>query len=317
MGGPGSEREISLITGRAVFDNLNRKKYRATLIEMTRNSNFVISKRGKQRRLDFINADRKKFDLIFIALHGSPGEDGTVQGMFEALGVPYTGSGTLASALAMDKEKTADLYRARGLPTPDFIAFGSKEWKNERSIILREARGKIGFPMVIKPTNQGSAVGTSMPKNENELKKNIEQIIKKYPRLLIQKFINGREATCGVLEKKGAPFALPPTRIIANKGEFYDYASKYSPGGSTHICPADFSPGVNKRLQDMALAAHRALACRGMSRTDIFVADDEKFWVIETNTIPGMTPVSLLPEAAAKAGISFSEMLDLIISAAL
>ncbi len=313
MGGPSAEREISLITGKAVVQNLNRKKYTITPVEMTRGGRFFVS--ASKKFLDLQNKDRKLFDIIFIALHGTPGEDGTVQGMFDALNIKYTGPGTLASALAMDKEKSAEIYRVHNLLTPDFIAFGTKEWDSERAAIVRHVKKYLGFPAVIKPTNQGSAVGTAIVKNEKKLISEVTRIIKQFPRLMIQTFIKGQEATCGILEKNGKAFALPPTRIISNANEFYDYQSKYAPGGSTHVCPADFSSTVNKKIQSLALKAHLSLGCRGMSRTDIFVTDDGKLWVIETNTIPGMTPTSLLPEAASKAGISFTKMLNMIIAA--
>ena len=134
---------------------------------------------------------------------------------------------------------------------------------------------------------------------------------------MAQKFIKGKEATCGVLEKGGQLVVLPPTHILPNLGEFYDYKSKYAAGGSTHICPADFGDAVNQQIQNLAIMAHKALDCRGMSRTDIFVGDDKKLYILETNTIPGMTPTSLFPEAAGKAGISFGKMLDYIIEASL
>ena len=134
---------------------------------------------------------------------------------------------------------------------------------------------------------------------------------------MAQKFIKGQEATCGVLKKNGQLTALPPTHILPNLGKFYDYKSKYSSGGSTHICPADFTPEINTQIQKLAILAHKALGCRGMSRTDIFVGEDKKLYIIETNTIPGMTPTSLFPQAAAKAGISFPQMLDYIIKASL
>ncbi len=169
--------------------------------------------------------------------------------------------------------------------------------------------------MVIKPVDQGSAVGVSIIKSKEELKKSIDTTIKKFPWLMAQKFIKGQEATCGVLEKNGEVMVLPPTHILPKLGKFYDYKSKYKSGGSTHICPADFTPEINTQIQKLAIMAHKALGCRGMSRTDVFVEDNKNLYIIETNTIPGMTPTSLFPEAAAKAGISFSQMLDCIIFA--
>lgn len=334
-GGPSSEREVSLITGKAICENLDTKKYLVNEIEMDKQSQFWLKEKKGRRLVDFVNKDRKKFDIIFIALHGAPGEDGSLQGMFDTLGIKYTGCGVLASALAMNKVYAAQIYIINGLPHPEFIHLKKDGWKNYKKDILKDATKNIGYPAVVKPVDQGSAVGVSIVKNEKDLIATIDKTIKKFPWLMVQKFIKGQEATCGVLEKKGEIFALPPTHIVANAGEFYDYKSKYSKGGSTHICPADFSSETNEQLQHLALLAHKSLQCRGMSRTDIFVADEEekgcdcedkqhknthnhkKLYIIETNTIPGMTPTSLLPEAASKAGIKFNEMLDLIIKASL
>lgn len=348
MGGPSAEREISLITGKAIFENLDRKKYLPSIIEMDMQSRMFLVTQNKRRLIDFQNKDRKLFDVVFIALHGTPGEDGTVQGMFEVLKIPYTGPRTLSSALSMNKVFAAQIYFINGLPHPEFIHLKKEGWKDYRKEILKDASEKIGYPAVVKPVDQGSAVGVSIVKNEEELIKAIDKTIKKFPWLMVQKFIKGREATCGVLEENGELVALPPTHIKPNLGAFYDYKSKYAKGGSTHICPADFSPEINEQIQHLAILAHKALRCDGMSRTDIFVADEEvdecdcgsdcdcdhdhkeelthgqtsapchcnkKLYIIETNTIPGMTPTSLFPEAAAKAGIEFKEMLDLIIKA--
>lgn len=315
-GGSSSEREVSLVTGQAVFDNLDRKKYVVSLVEMTTDNHFVLKNKNKKRFLDFANKDRKLFDVIFIALHGSPGEDGTVQGMFEAFGIKYTGPNTLSSALCMNKVYAGLTYYSWHLPHPAFIDITAKHWKNNQKEILSAINSNVGYPCVVKPADQGSAVGVSIVKTEDDLKLAVNKTIKKFPWLLAQKFIKGQEATCGVLEKKGEPFALPPTHILPQVGKFYDYKSKYSAGGSKHICPADFSEDVNKQMQDLALTAHKALGCKGMSRSDFFLGDDGRVYIIETNTIPGMTGTSLFPEAAGKAGISFPKMLDLIITAA-
>ncbi len=319
MGGPSAEREVSLVTGKAVFANLDRKKYLPTIIEMSKDNIFWLLDKNnkKKRKLDFINKDKKLFDIIFIALHGSPGEDGGVQGMFDTLGIKYTGSGTLSSALAMNKVFSAQIYHANGLPYPQFINFKKDGWKREQDKITQDIINKIGFPCVLKPVDQGSAVGVSIVKTKEEIKKVIDKNVKSFPWLMVQKFISGQETTCGVLEKEGQILPLPPTHILPNAGEFYDYKSKYKTGGSTHICPADFDEHTNQELQRLAIQAHRALGCRGMSRTDIFVGDDKKLYILETNTIPGMTSTSLLPEASEKAGISFSEMLDCIVEASL
>lgn len=342
MGGPSSEREISLITGKAVFDNLDRKKYLPALIEISKDNNFFIIQNNRRIKFNFLNLAKTKFDVVFIAMHGSPGEDGGVQGLLETLGVKYTGSGVLASALAMNKVFAGQIYFANGLPYPNFIHFNKDGWKHHADKVINDAISKLGFPMVVKPVDQGSAVGVNIVKSRADLEKAINKTIKTFPWLMAQRFVKGKEATCGVLEVNGETRALPPTHILPNLGDFYDYKSKYSSGGSTHICPADFPSEINEQIQHLALLAHKALRCSGMSRTDIFVADEEsencshsnhtnkkdgqtsasfhgcnKLYILETNTIPGMTPTSLFPEAAAKAGINFSKMLDYIIKASL
>lgn len=313
-GGPSSEREISLVTGKAIFENLDRSKYAVSLVEMTKDSKFALQ--GKKKRfVDFVNKDRKLFDIVFIALHGTPGEDGTVQGMLESLGIKYTGPNTLSSALAMNKVYAGLTYYSWHLPHPVFIDITAKNWKKFKKETLKAINDSVGYPCVVKPVDQGSAVGVSIIKTEDDLIKTISKTIKQFPWLMAQKFIKGQEATCGILEKKGEAFALSPTHILPQLGKFYDYKSKYAAGGSKHVCPADFPPEINKIMQEYALQAHRALNCGGMSRSDFFYGDDGKVYIIETNTIPGMTPTSLFPEAAAKAGISFPKMLDMIIEA--
>jgi D-alanine-D-alanine ligase len=316
-GGPSSEREISLVTGQAVFDNLDRSKYIPFLVEMTKDNRFILLDKNKKRSIDFIGKDRKTFDLVFIALHGTPGEDGTVQGMFDILDIKYTGPNTLSSALCMNKVYAGLIYYSWHLPHPTFIDITAQNWKKHQKEILSAINDNVGYPCVIKPVNQGSAVGVNIAKSEEDLKKSIGKTIKKFPWLMAQSFIKGQEATCGVLEKKGEVFALPPTHILPQMGKFYDYKSKYAVGGSKHICPADFPEEINKKMQEYAIQSHKALGCRGMSRTDLFYGDDGKVYVIETNTIPGMTATSLFPEAAGKSGISFTKMLDLIIAASL
>jgi D-alanine-D-alanine ligase len=284
---------------------------------MSKENSFFVIQKDKRAKFNFLNLAKSKFDIIFIAMHGTLGEDGGVQGMLETLGVKYTGPGVLSSALAMNKVFAAEVYLANDLPHPDFVHFKKDGWKRSPDKIINDIVSKVGFPMVIKPVDQGSAVGVSKVKSHDELRRVIDKTIKSFPWLIAQKFIKGKEATCGVLEKDNQVMALPPTHILPNLGEFYDYKSKYSTGGSTHICPADFGDIINQQIQNLAVMAHKALDCRGMSRTDIFVGDDKKLYILETNTIPGMTPTSLFPEAAAKAGISFSKMLDYIIEASL
>ena len=250
----------------------------------------------------------KTFDFVFIAMHGVFGEDGRIQALLEWINVPYSGSGVLSSAMAMDKGISNDLYRAVGMNVPHYVVFN----RNDR-------KGKYNFeiPAVIKPVDGGSSVGVSIAKSKQEFNKALKKAFKENERLMVQQFIKGREFTCGVLEdRKGRAFALPPTEIIPKSSKFFDYKAKYSVGGSQEITPAHLPKMMTKKMQAMALKAHQVLGCRGMSRSD-FILKGSTFYILETNTIPGMTQTSLLPQAAKAAGISFSEMLDLIISAGL
>jgi D-alanine-D-alanine ligase len=230
LGGISSEREISLITGRGIYSNLDRKKYQVYLIEMAQDGRlFLIPEKGKKRLLNLLHSDRKLIDLMFIALHGEGGEDGAIQGLLEILNIPYTGSGILASALAMNKIQTGEVYQFHHIPTPEFIHFTKSEWKKNQSKILEQAQKEVDLPAVVKPVDQGSAVGVSIVKTKEELQKAITKTINQFDWLMIQKFIKGSEATCGVLEKNGKAFALPPTHILPQAGVFYDYKSKYKP----------------------------------------------------------------------------------------
>ncbi|NQU83830.1 MAG: D-alanine--D-alanine ligase [Parcubacteria group bacterium] len=333
MGGPSAEREISLLTGKAICKNLDKKKYQVLPIEMTKKGELLADKQyfleknklplelGSKVLIPTLQSDLNKskegVDLVFIAMHGPIGEDGCIQGMLESMGIPYTGSGVLPSVLAMNKAKSAEIYKQNGLLTPDYFDFTKKEWQKSRGEIIKKIKTKIKIPIIIKPVDQGSSVGIYLVKQEKDLANAVDSSFLTSNWIMAQEFIDGDESTCGILEKNGEPFATPVTKIIANKGDFYDLASKYDDGGSTHICPAPFNKNITKKIQEIALKAHRILGCRGMSRTDVFVSKDKKLYVIETNTIPGMTSVSLLPEAAGKMGIDFFEMLDLIIKASI
>ena len=321
MGGTSKERAISLVTGKAVLENLDKEKYIGIPIEFGKNRKFYEIKNKTKKLLNLYDL-KKKVDIVFIALHGTNGEDGGVQGLLESLDIKYTGSDVLSSALAMNKVISAQIYWMNKLDTPDFEHFDKKEWGRSKKEIIKMVNKEIGFPCVLKPVNEGSAIGVKLVKQKKDLEKELKKSFKEFDWMMAQKFIKGKEATCGVLEKNGKPFALPPTHILPVLGEFYDYKAKYAKGGSTHICPANFSKEINEILQEKAILAHNALGCRGMSRTDFFIEDNPpagggKIQVIETNTIPGMTPTSLFPESAEKIGINFSKMLDLIIKASL
>jgi D-alanine-D-alanine ligase len=286
MGGWSAEREISLRSGRACAAALERQGYRATRIDVGRDIANVLST---------VNPD-----VALNVLHGRPGEDGTLQGMFEVLAVPYTHSGVLASALAMQKDVAKELFRVAGVPVAEGLV-ASREDIAKAHLMAR--------PYVIKPIAEGSSVGVYLVKEDQE--RPPQELYRDDwaygDRLIVEKFIPGKELTCAVMGEE----ALGVIEIVP-KVRFYDYEAKYAPGGSQHLLPAPVSPIVYQEARRLALAAHRALGCRGVSRAD-FRYDDRiegtgGLFCLEVNTQPGMTETSLVPELAAHAGISFDEL---------
>lgn len=294
-GGVSAEREISIKTGKMIAKNLDRGKYQVFLFDPAKDLIKLVSA-----------IERKKIDLVFPALHGPGGEDGTIQGMLEILRVPYVFSGVLASALAMDKDMTKKILRREKIPTPRHTTFS----KNNH-ISLK----KIKFPCVVKPLMQGSSYGVAIVEGPGRLKRAIKKALEFNGRVMIEEFIEGREITCAVLGNKN-PLALPLIEIKPKISQFFDYKAKYEAGGSEEICPAPLEAIISKRIQALAIKTHLALGCRGVTRTDLILHGSRPF-VLEINTIPGMTETSLVPQAAAKAGLGFSKLLDKLIELAM
>jgi len=282
-GGISSEREVSLKTGRAIYSALLKKGYKAKLMDA----------KGKW----YLKMIKQKPDMVFIALHGSPGEDGKIQGLLEVMGIRYTGSRVLASALAMDKLKSREIFERHNILVPDYIVLRKKDKFKKFPF----------FPVVVKPVNQGSTIGTSIVFKKKDLNKAIKKGFKFSETLLVEKYIRGREFTVGILGDK----ALSVMEIVP-KNKYYDFESKYVPGMSEHLCPAPIKSSDSEFLKEIALKAHNLLSCRAVSRVD-FISDGRKFYLLEINTIPGMTPTSLLPEAAKVDGIEFEELVEKII----
>lgn len=305
-GGPSSEHEVSLRTAGMILKYLDRKKYRPSLAVITKDKKWRFHPEKKLLKLGEAmgRLTPTRYDFVFIATHGPFGEDGRIQALLEWAGLPYSGSGVVSSAMAMDKEISNRLYEAHGLPVPRFVVAKKHD---------KLGRAKIGFPFVVKPVSGGSSVGVSIVKNQKELKHALTLAFQEDERVMFQKYIKGRELTCAVLEdRNGKPFALPPTEIIPKGAAFFDYEAKYKVGGSLEVTPARLPKAKTKELQALALKAHQLLGCRGMSRSD-FILKGSKFYILETNTIPGMTETSLLPQAAKVMGINFLDLLDLVI----
>jgi D-alanine-D-alanine ligase len=254
------------------------------------------------------------FDVVFPVAHGAVGEDGSLQGLLEVLGLPYVGSGVLASAMAMDKRVARVFFERAGLP----VAKGIAVERGDARAVARRARREVGARVVVKPASHGSAIGVARLEgeaSEDEVARAIEEVWSIDDVVLIEHFARGRELTCGVMDLESTR-ALPPTEILPIKGDFYDYRAKYAPGGSRHVCPAELPPAQLARVQEVAVAAHVALGCRDLSRVDIIAGDDgtpEALTLLEVNTLPGMTAVSLFPEAAAVDGWPMARWCDAIV----
>jgi D-alanine-D-alanine ligase len=293
MGGRSAEREVSLNTGEQVVTALRERQAEAFPLDAAEPS-FI----------DDLRSSRP--DVVFICLHGRYGEDGTVQGLLELLDLPYVGSGVLASALAMDKVASKHVFAACGVPTPPYaVVRKGRPWR-EADVVAA-----VGPRCVVKPASEGSAIGVSIVHEPSELGAAVEEAFRHDEVALIERFVAGTEVTVGVLGTD-QPFALPTLEIVPEH-EFYDYESKYVPGMSRHIIPARIPESARERCAELAVAAHSALGCRGVSRTDIIVEPDGAAWVLEVNTIPGMTRTSLLPDAARAAGIEFPDLCALLV----
>jgi D-alanine-D-alanine ligase len=297
MGGTSAEREVSLHTGEQVVAALAERGAVPVAIDTA--------------DLGFIDALRSgEYDVVFICLHGRFGEDGTVQGLLELLGLPYVGSGVLASALAMDKVMSKHLFAAAGLRSPEYVALSVGDRVDVDGIVAA-----FGEKSVVKPANEGSSVGMTIVHQAAELAPAIEKAFAHDGCVLVERFVAGVEVTVGILGNK-VPVALPTLEIVPEH-EFYDYESKYVPGMSTHIIPARVSEAARAECQRLSLAAHEALGCRGISRADTIVAEDGTVYLLEVNTIPGMTSTSLLPDAARAAGIEFPDLCAMLVGYAL
>lgn len=314
MGGPSSEHEVSLATGQNVLENLDRSKYEPLAVKILKTGKWFLG--GKPLAPEKVF---KSCDIFFNALHGYYGEDGKLQAMLEHNNIRYTGSGVAASALAMDKFQSRELFKLAGLNVPKTL----KIIKGDNySAQLNFFINKIAkFPVVIKPCSDGSSVGVSVVEEAGGLEKAITGAFKIGREILIEEFIRGRELTCGVLDKfndeNTSP--LPVTEIIPVKNhKFFNYQAKYKNGHANEITPAPLDETIYKKAQDIAVRAHQVLGCRGYSRTDMILKQGNgTIYVLETNTLPGLTENSLLPKAASVAGLTFSQLLDKIISSSL
>ena len=294
-GGTSGEREVSLRGAEAVAAALDPDK-------------FTLRHFDPAHDLAALAAACDEIDFALIILHGVGGEDGTLQGMLDLLGIPYQGSGVLGSALAMDKDLAKELYKIARLPTADWLTLVPGQTVDTEAIIAR-----LALPVVVKPVREGSSLGLSIVRDRAALLSGIGRAGGDKRAVMIERFIPGRELTVGVVGNDRLE-ALPLIEIVPGaKYEFFDYEAKYQPGASDEICPAPVSDAIREQAQEYAMRAHRALRLAGYSRTDMRLAPDGNLYLLETNTIPGMTATSLLPKMAAAHGWSFSQLLEKLI----
>lgn len=294
MGGPSSEREVSLVSGRAVADALARCGHKVTAADISPEDTSAL--------------DREEAEIAFIALHGPFGEDGQVQLLCEDRGLAYVGSGPVASKLALDKDASKRLFRAAALETPPWVVIEQGTPPDR----LAELLARTPPPCVLKPIDGGSSVDITIAHDEPARDEALAGLLAAYGRAMIEEFIPGREMTVGIVAEEALPLMeIRPAR------EFYDYYAKYEDDATEYIVAPDVPPGVADRLASDALRAHQALGCRDFSRVDFMLTDDGRAHLLEVNTIPGFTSHSLLPKAAAAAGVSFERLCDRLVGLAL
>ena len=293
-GGWSEEREVSLNSGQAVYAALNRERYDVTIYD-PRDDLEVLTKR------------RAEIDLAFILLHGKFGEDGRVQGMLDILQIPFVGSGVLSSAMSMNKRIAKDVCRGVGLQVAEEVILKQGERFSVKRLIA-----KLGSPVVIKPVSEGSSIGVSIAHDREEILEGIEKAFQYDAEVMAEEYLDGTEITCCVLGNQALE-TLPVVEIIPNPSySFFDFEAKYKPGATNEICPAPIAPVLAEEAASCAKKAHRALNCTVWSRSDMIIRD-ETLYLLETNTIPGMTETSLFPLAAREAGMTLSDLLDRLI----
>jgi len=317
LGGSSSERDVSIASAAQVVKALRGKGHQVWAVDtiggwLSSTQEEDLFAKGvaatppdstdfhASRSIAFLNAPQsKEIDLWFLALHGGAGEDGRMQGLLEMTGIPYTGSGVVGSAMAMDKDITKRLLRSARVPTPDWLMAPAD---------ARQVTQELGWPVVVKPSKQGSTVGLTVVRESDGLQAAIELAMQFDDEVMIERFVQGRELTCPVLGDD----ALTVGEIVLKRGEVFDYEAKYQPGWAEEVFPAALAPEQALQVQRMALLVHQALKLKGYSRSDFRMDTTGALWCLEANTLPGLTAMSLLPQAAAAQGISFGELVERI-----
>lgn len=302
MGGRSLERDVSLRTGRRVAHALQELEYR--VVELDVDDNLVPALKELSP------------DLVYIALHGKFGEDGTIQELLELMDIPYTGPGVYSSAVGFNKPLSKEIFLREGIPTPPFFVLSAATFQEMGGRhALEYVAEKIGFPLVVKPAAQGSALGVRLASSPAELPRAIQSSLHYDDRVLLEKYIKGTEVAVSIIGNE-EPEALPPVETIPH-AKFFDFESRYTPGLTEYYCPARLDEAVTEKVVETAVRTHKALGCQNVSRVDIIVGEGGTPYVLELNISPGMTETSLLPLAAAAAGMGFRELVNRLVKLAL
>lgn len=319
MGGTSLEHDVSMASGAQVAESLDKTRYRITWVVIGRDGKWHFPGLAPMDAFDaVVELKRLGVECAFVALHGPYGEDGRLQGMLDLLGIPYTCSGCAASALAMDKVRAKAVVSGAGVPVARHALFTLAQWRQSPDAVAARVAETAGFPCVVKSPCQGSSFGLAITGTAEEFAAAAGEIAAVDGTAMAEEYIKGTEVTCGVLdvEPEQPPKALPVTEIRPVKASYFDYEAKYTPGACNEITPAEIPDGQADRVRELAVRAHVAVGCGIWSRSDFMIGENGPVW-IEVNTVPGMTPTSLYPQAAAAVGISFNKLMNMFVEAAL
>ena len=301
MGGPSAEEQISLSTGRAMAEALRGKGYQVKEIRLVpHNFSEQVKESGA--------------DVVVIAVHGLYGEDGRLQSVLEMMGIPYTGSGVLASSVSMNKLTAKRVFLGSGIPTPDYIFLHRRD--RGKQDMIKVITDKFSLPVVVKPVSQGSSLGVTIEKEISGLQKALDEAFQYDEEVLVEEYIAGQETSVCMIRLKDGSVKVWPVILIHPHAEWYDFNAKYSVGGVDHLVPAPLPQDIIRTLKDISVKAFEVLGCAGVARTDCMVDKNGKCYVLEMNTVPGMTPTSLVPDAARAEGTDFGDLCEMILETA-
>jgi D-alanine-D-alanine ligase len=337
FGGRSAEHEVSVISAQGVMAAIDQDRFRVVPIGVTKEGTW-LTPRETQAALDAIKGERmaslsassqgreetsirgftgqaltvlRKIDVLFPLIHGAYGEDGSLQGLLEMLGIPYVGAGVTASALGMDKAPQQMVFRQAGLPVPRSLVVTWFQWRDEMAAVVRQIESDLGYPCFVKPASGGSSIGTVKARSQEELNNGLADALRYDRKALVEQAIDGRHIECAVLGNDD-PQASPLGEIVFAR-DFYDYVAKYEDPQTRLIIPADLPPEVSDRLRAMAIAVFKTIDCAGMGRVDFFLTQDGQAYINEINTIPGFTPMSMYPKLWEIAGLSYTDLITRLI----